>query len=76
MQVLVLYYSKGGNTKKLAAEIAAGVEAAGVTAVLKNTSEVTRDDFLASAGVIAGSPVSFFEHFDYEVRPWMSSTGV
>ena len=59
MQVLVLYYSKGGNTKKLAAEIAAGVEAAGVTAVLKDTSAVTRDDFLDSAGVIAGSPVYF-----------------
>jgi len=59
MQVLVLYYSKGGNTRKLAQEIHSGVEKAGVTAVLKSTDEVTKDDFLESAGVIAGSPVYF-----------------
>ena len=59
MQVLVLYYSKGGNTRKLAEEIARGVESAGVKAVLKNTTEVTKDDFSNSAGIIAGSPVYF-----------------
>lgn len=59
MQVLVLYYSKGGNTKKLAEEIAKGVSAANVDAVMKNTEEVTKDDFLNSAGIIAGSPVYF-----------------
>ena len=59
MQVLVLYYSKGGNTKKLAEEIAKGVEAAGVTSLLKDTGEVTKEDFLDSDGVIAGSPVYF-----------------
>lgn len=59
MQVLVLYYSKGSNTKKLAEEVAAGINSVGVTAVLKNTQEVTKQDFLDSAGVIAGSPVYF-----------------
>ena len=60
MQVLVLYFSKGGNTKKLAQQIAQGVERVdGVTSVLKHTREVTKDDFLASSGVIAGSPVYF-----------------
>jgi NAD(P)H dehydrogenase (quinone) len=60
MQVLVLYFSKGGNTKKLAQQIAKGVEQVeGVASVLKNTREVTKDDFLASSGVIAGSPVYF-----------------
>lgn len=59
MQVLVLYYSKGGNTRKLAEEIAKGVESAGVTPLLRNTQEVAKEDFLESAGVIAGSPVYF-----------------
>jgi len=59
MQVLILYYSKGGNTKRLAEEIAKGVESAGLKALLKNTTEVTKDDFLESAGIIAGSPVYF-----------------
>ncbi len=59
MQVLILYYSRGGNTRQLAEKIAAGVESTGVTPVLKNTVEVTKDDFLQAAGVIAGSPVYF-----------------
>lgn len=60
MQILVLYYSKGGNTRKLAEAIAEGIgQVEGVSAVLRHTDEVTRDDFVDSAGVIAGSPVYF-----------------
>lgn len=60
MQVLVLYFSRGGNTRKLAEFIAEGVrEVAGVQALLRETEEVTKDDFVNSAGVIAGSPVYF-----------------
>jgi len=60
MQILILYFSKGGNTKKLAEKIAQGVEEVeGMNALLKSTSDVTKDDFLGSEGVIAGSPVYF-----------------
>ena len=60
MQVLVMYYSKSGNTQKLAEEIAKGVkEVESVDCVLKSISEVTKDDFLDSDGIIAGSPVYF-----------------
>lgn len=60
MQILVLYYSKSGNTQKLAQAIARGVESVnGATAVLKSTAEVSKEDFLDSSGVIAGSPVYF-----------------
>ncbi|MBL7218255.1 MAG: NAD(P)H-dependent oxidoreductase [Desulfobacteraceae bacterium] len=60
MQILVLYFSKSGNTRKLAEAIAQGVEGVdGVSAVLKDTGEVTKEDFVASEGIIAGSPVYF-----------------
>ena len=60
MQVLVLYFSKGGNTKKLAQKIAEGVaQVDGVKALLKHTKDVSKDDFVASDGLIAGSPVYF-----------------
>jgi NAD(P)H dehydrogenase (quinone) len=59
MQILVLYYSKGGNTKKLAEKIAKGIEELDVQAILKQTREVTKEDFESSAGVVAGSPVYF-----------------
>lgn len=60
MQILILYYSKGGNTKKLAQAVAEGVaDIDGAEAVLKHTSDVTKQDFTASDGIIAGSPVYF-----------------
>lgn len=60
MQVLVLYYSKGGNTRKLADAIAEGVNSVdGVDALVKSTGDVGQDDFLNADGLIAGSPVYF-----------------
>ena len=60
MQVLVTYYSRTGNTKRLAEEIAKGVrQIADVTCLVKPVSDVTKEDFLASDGIIAGSPVYF-----------------
>lgn len=60
MYVLLLYYSKGGNTRKLAEQVAEGVKSIeGVDAFLKSTQEVTKDDFVNAAGIIAGSPVYF-----------------
>lgn len=60
MQVLILYYSKGGNTRKLAERIAEGVRlVSGIEPLLKTTQEVTKEDFVNSAGIIAGSPVYF-----------------
>ncbi|MBF0449661.1 MAG: NAD(P)H-dependent oxidoreductase [Candidatus Magnetomorum sp.] len=60
MDILVLYYSKGGNTRKLAEAIAKGVECVDdVHAILKRTDEVSKEDFVTAKGVIAGSPVYF-----------------
>lgn len=55
-----MYHSRTGNTRKLAEEIARGAREVGdVTCALKAVSEVTKDDFLSSDGIIAGSPVYF-----------------
>lgn len=59
MQILILYFSKGGNTRKLAEAIARGVrEVEGVNSLLRKTDEVTKEDFLASDGVIGVLSVS------------------
>lgn len=60
MQVLVMYYSKTGNTRTLAEAVARGVESIdGMKCLLKSVSEVTKEDFINSDGLIAGSPVYF-----------------
>lgn len=60
MKILVLYFSKNGNTRRLAEAVVEGVNAiTGAEAVLKKTDQVTRDDFLEASAIIAGSPVYF-----------------
>jgi len=59
-KILVIYFSKSGNTKKLAQMIVKGVkEVEDVEVILKPASDVTKDDFVTSNGIIAGSPVYF-----------------
>ena len=58
MQVLIMYYSRTGNTQKLADAIAHGVrQVDGVACVVKPVAEITEQDWLAADGIIAGSPV-------------------
>lgn len=60
MQILVMYYSASGNTKKLAESVAAGVkESGGVQCVVKAAGDVVNEDLLAADGIIAGSPVYY-----------------
>ena len=59
-KVLVMYYSKSGNTEKLAKEVAKGVtEVDGINCILKSISKVTKEDSVTSDGIIVGSPVYF-----------------
>ncbi|WP_421020747.1 flavodoxin domain-containing protein, partial [Klebsiella pneumoniae] len=39
-KVLVLYYSRSGNTRKLAQQLARGIESQGVEAVLRTVPEL------------------------------------
>jgi NAD(P)H dehydrogenase (quinone) len=60
MKILILYYSKGGNTRKLAEAIAEGVgQVDGLEAVLRHTRDMNKDDFVSADGLIVGSPVYF-----------------
>jgi NAD(P)H dehydrogenase (quinone) len=60
MQVLVTYFSRTGHTKQLAEAIAQGVsDVDQVRCLRKPISEVTKEDFTNSDGIIVGSPVYF-----------------
>ncbi|MGB5984653.1 MAG: NAD(P)H-dependent oxidoreductase [Desulfobacterales bacterium] len=60
MKILILYYYKGGNTRKLADAIGQGAaQVDGVEVVLRHAKDVTQDDFTTAQGLIIGSPVYF-----------------
>jgi len=59
MKILVGYYSRSGNTKKMADAIAEGITAEGIECDVKDVSEVKVDELLHYAGLIFGSPTYY-----------------
>ena len=58
VNVLIVYASDWGSTKKMAETVAAGVETVeGAEATVKTAEEATADDVAASDALILGSPV-------------------
>jgi len=57
--VLIIYFSKTGNTAKMAEYVREGVESEGCTAVMKPVSEVDVSDLLDPQGIIIGSPTYY-----------------
>ena len=58
--LLIVYYSRSGNTKLMADEIAeAAREVSGVEVAARPVADVTPDDLLQADGVIMGSPVYY-----------------
>jgi NAD(P)H dehydrogenase (quinone) len=58
-RVLILYYTRTGNTQKMARLVEEGVKGAHVEAVVKPVTDATLDDLQASDGIIIGSPTYY-----------------
>ncbi len=58
-EILIVYYSRAGNTEKLAKAIAQGVREGGGNPTLKTVDEVDINELPEFDGIIAGSPVYF-----------------
>jgi len=59
-KVLIVYYSKTGNTRKMAEAIAQGAKSMqGVEVTLRECTTATNDDLLAADCIVLGSPTYF-----------------
>jgi NAD(P)H dehydrogenase (quinone) len=59
-RILVAYYSLTGNTEQMARGVAEGIgRAPGVTAVVKQVGEVTKQDLETADGLILGGPTYY-----------------
>ena len=59
-EVLIVYYSRSGNTRKMAEAVAEGVhEVPGVNVVVQSVEDTTPDHLLKAHAVIMGSPVYY-----------------
>lgn len=66
-KVLVAYYSRTGNTEKMAQAAAAGVRSTGIEVVLKPIAEVWAADLNHYEGLIFGSP-TYYGSMAWEVK--------
>ncbi|KPJ58535.1 MAG: flavodoxin [Planctomycetes bacterium DG_23] len=58
-KVLIIYYSRGGNTEKMAAFVEEGVRGRGVEVETKRVEDVQLEELLQAEGIIIGSPTYY-----------------
>ena len=58
-KAIVIYYSRSGNTRKMAESVAEGINKEGVQAQAKDVKDVEVDDLLKYDAIIIGSPVYY-----------------
>ena len=58
-KVIVIYFSRSGNTEKMAHSVAEGVESCGIAVIVKMVDHVSPKDLIEYDGIIIGSPVYF-----------------
>jgi NAD(P)H dehydrogenase (quinone) len=66
-KVLIIYYSRSGNTKKMAEFIASGVKKEVPETVVKDVSKVDIKELLEFDGLIVGSP-TYYGDMAYQIK--------
>lgn len=59
MKILVVYYSRTGNTEKMAQAVAEGVKSTGADVTVKKAADATSTDLKSADGIIIGSPTYY-----------------
>ena len=58
-RILVAYYSRSGNTRKMAEDVAQGAKTEGAEVDLKEVEKITPEQLLDYDGIIIGSPTYY-----------------
>ncbi len=72
-KVLILYYSRTGNTKKMAEHVAEGVRSEDVEAVVKRVQDASPKEVLEYGGLIIGSP-TYYGTMTWEVKEFFDQS--
>ncbi len=66
-KILVVYYTRSGNTKKMAEAIAEGIKQEGVAVCLKSVADTQADELVRYDGLVIGSP-TYYGSMSAEVK--------
>jgi NAD(P)H dehydrogenase (quinone) len=70
---IVIYYSRSGNTKKMAQIISAAMSSSGLPSVCKSVAEVKADDLLNYDAIVVGSP-TYYGQMAAEIKKLIDDT--
>jgi len=73
MKVLVIYYSRGGTTKKMAEVISQAISEEGASVKLASLGEISPKELLDYDGIIVGSP-TYYGSMSFEVKKLFDET--
>lgn len=74
-KIIVIYYSRTGNTKKMAELIAEGAKKEKVEALVKDVSKVDPVELLGYQAIILGSP-TYYGTMAYQIKKLLDDTVV
>ena len=72
-KVIVIYYSKSGNTKKMAESIIVGLKKEFVETALRDVRDTAPDELLGYDGIIIGSP-TYYGTMAWEIKKFLDET--
>jgi NAD(P)H dehydrogenase (quinone) len=72
-KILIVYYSRSGNTKKMAELVAEGAAGAGAEVTLRRVQEAKVEDLLRADAVILGSP-TYYGHSSGALRSFIDES--
>lgn len=72
-KVLIVYYSRSQNTKKMAELISEGIKKEEVEATVKDVKDVDSDDLLKYDGLVIGSP-TYYGSMSAEIKKLLDDT--
>ncbi len=58
-KALVIYYSRSGNTRKMAEAVAGSLKKEGIETVLKDVLDVSVDELAGFQAIVIGSPTYY-----------------
>lgn len=72
-KVLVIFYSRTGNTERMARFVAEGIESGGVGAVVKSVEQTEAAELLDYDGIVIGSP-TYYGTMAWEIKKLLDET--
>jgi NAD(P)H dehydrogenase (quinone) len=72
-RLLIVYFSEGGSTERMAEEIREGAERSGVQTEVMNVEKCKLSDLIEADGIVVGSP-TYFSNVAWQIKKFIDES--